>query len=207
MLAGDGVRNHLRSCCMSQANSRIGFYINLPIGGAVAIILLLINIPDQIIKEKLSFFKLLTILDLIGFTLFLPASIMFFLALQYGGDQYGWGSSTVIGLFVGAGLTLIIFLLWEWRTGDEAMIPFSMLAKRTVWTSCVTRAFYMGDIVIVSYYLPIYFQTVKGVSPIRSGYYILPVVLIQMVFAGVSSGAGKSDFSLGPPSWLILSKV
>lgn len=70
------------------------------------------------------------------------------------------------------------------------MLPFSMARKRIVWSSCVMRFFYMGDIVVVSYYLPIFFQTVKGVSPVRSGYYTLPVILVQMGLAVVSSGAG-----------------
>lgn len=116
---------------------------------------------------------------------------MLFLALQFGGSQFAWNSATIIGLFVGAGITFLIFLWWEWRTGDEAMLPFSVIRKKVLWSSCVTRFFYMGDIMVVSYYLPIYFQTVKQVSPLRSGYYTLPVILIQMVFAVGTSGAGK----------------
>ena len=131
---------------------------------------------------------------------------MFFLALQYGGNQYGWDNATIIGLFIGAGLTFTIFLLWEWRTEDEAMVPFSMLAKRTVWTSCVTRAFYMGSIIVFSYYLPLYFQTVKEASPIRSGYYILPAILVSMIFAGVSSGAGKPEPFPPPKTFLLFTE-
>jgi len=168
-----------------------GFWINLPFGGVVAIILVLIHIPDQIIKDKLPLRKLLPKLDLLGFGIFLPSAIMFLLALQFGGNQFSWSSPTVIGLFVGGGVTFIIFLGWEWRIGDEAMIPFSILRKKIMWASCVVRFFYMGDIMVVSYYLPIYFQTVKEVSPVRSGYYCLPVILVQMIFAVGVSGAGK----------------
>jgi len=71
------------------------------------------------------------------------------------------------------------------------MLPFSMIAKKTVWSSCATRLFYMGDIFVVPYWLPIFFQTVKGVSPVRSGYYTSAVILIQAVFAVISSVAGK----------------
>ncbi len=163
-------------------------------------VLLSIHIPDQIIKERLPFLSLLSTLDLIGFGLFLPASIMFFLALQFGGNEFDWNSPTVIGLFIGAGLTLVIFLLWEWRTGDEAMLPFSMISKRIIWSSCVTRLFYMGDTIVVSYYLPIFFQAVKEVSPVRSGYYTLPVILVQMILAVVSSVAGKGQFNFGVSS-------
>ncbi|KAN0116823.1 efflux pump [Hyaloscypha variabilis] len=171
------------------------FWINLPFGGVVAIILVLIHIPDQIIKDKLPLRKLLPKLDLLGFGIFLPSAIMFLLALQFGGNQFSWSSPTVIGLFVGGGVTFIIFLGWEWRIGDEAMIPFSILRKKIMWASCVVRFFYMGDIMVVSYYLPIYFQTVKEVSPVRSGYYCLPVILVQMIFAvGVSGAVSKVGY-------------
>jgi hypothetical protein len=185
---------------VSAANPT-GFWINLLIGGAVAIILLLIHIPEQITKEKLPIRKLLVTLDLLGFGIFLPASIMFFLALTLGGNQFAWNSATVIGLFVGAGVTFIIFLFWEWRTGDEAMLPFSILRKKILWSSCVTRFFYMGDIMVVTIYLPIYFQSVKLVSPVRSGYYTLPVILIQMIFAVGVSGAGKRNIT---SSWIVI---
>jgi hypothetical protein len=65
-----------------------GFWINLPFGGVVAIILVLIHIPDQIIKDKLPLRKLLPKLDLLGFGIFLPSAIMFLLALQFGGNQF-----------------------------------------------------------------------------------------------------------------------
>jgi hypothetical protein len=72
-------------------------------------------------------------LDLLGFSMFAPAAIMFFLALQYGGNQYTWNSATVICLFCGAGITFIVFLYWEYYKGNAAMIPFSILQKRIVW--------------------------------------------------------------------------
>jgi hypothetical protein len=74
------------------------------------------------------------------------------------------------------------------------------MAKRIVWSSCITRFFYMGDIMVVSDYLPIYFRTVKENSPVRSGYYILPLILISMVFAVGVSSAGKKKFAHPPPS-------
>lgn len=153
----------------------------------MGIVLLFIHIPDQIKKVDVPLREFITTLDLIGFTFFLPFAIMFFLALDYAGGQYPWDSPTIIGLFVGAGIMLVIFFCWEWRVGDAAMLPLSMMKKRIVCSSCIMRFFYMGDIVVLSYYLPIFFQTVKGLSPVRSGYYGLPVVLFQMSLAVVSS--------------------
>lgn len=56
-------------------------------------------------------------LDLPGFALFAPAAIRFLLALHLGSEgghgSEGWASSQVIGLFRGAGVTAILFVLGE----------------------------------------------------------------------------------------------
>lgn len=166
-----------------------GFYINLPIGALVAILLVFINIPDTIKPRELSVLQTITTkLDLIGFVLFAPAAIQFFLALDYGGNQYAWNSATVIGLFCGAGGTFIVFLVWEYFKGDEAMIPFSMVRIKAVWSACLVQLFFFGMLQLASYYLPIYFQAVKGATPMLSGVYLLPSI-ISMLLGAVGSGA------------------
>ncbi|KAF3054874.1 putative HC-toxin efflux carrier TOXA [Daldinia childiae] len=165
------------------------FYINLPVGGLVAIMLVFVDIPEQMSKPKASTVvrTLHSKLDLIGFVLFAPAAIELLLALQYGGFQFAWNSSQIIGLFCGAGITFVVFLAWEYYKGDEAMIPFSMTRKRTVWTSSLSYGLLMSQLFCLSYYLPVYFQGVKGATPLLSGVYLLPSILGQL-FTSVLSG-------------------
>ncbi|EXJ80524.1 hypothetical protein A1O1_08670 [Capronia coronata CBS 617.96] len=166
------------------------FYINLPIGGVIAALFTRIYVPERIVKPKLrtAFGTVVESLDLLGFAIFAPASIQFFLALQYGGNQYSWNSPTVIGLFCGAGVTFILFLVWDYRRGDAAMVPFSILRQRVVWSSCAVIFFQMGVLICGSYYLPIYFQAVKKASPLMSGVYMLPNICCQILMAFVSGG-------------------
>jgi hypothetical protein len=133
---------------------------------------------------------------MLGFLIFAPTAIMFFLALQYGGSQYAWNSATVIGLLVGAGVTFLVFLGWEYYRGDNAMIPLSMLRKRIIWSSCLTMFFITGVLTCGAYYLPIYFQAVQGASPIMSGVYYLPNILLQITMAMLSGIMGKYPFSI-----------
>ncbi|KGO73408.1 Major facilitator superfamily domain, general substrate transporter [Penicillium italicum] len=154
------------------------FYINLPIGGALAILLFLFKVPEP--TDKLPARQVLGTaiksLDLPGFMLISPAAVMFLLALQYGGTVHPWNSSVVIGLFVGAAVTFIIFLIWEYRQGDGAMVPFAMIKKRIVWSAAGNLFFLLGAILVAEYYLAIFFQTVLHNSPIMSaeilGYYL-----------------------------------
>ena len=175
------------------------FYINLPCGAVVAAMLFAIKIPAQMPKPKASAVvkELHKKLDLVGFALFAPAAIMFLLALQYGGNQYAWNSSVVIGLFVGAGATFIVFCAWDYYKKDAAMIPVSMISKRIVWSSCLVYGFLMSQMFTASYYLPIFFQGVLGASPTLSGVYLLPSILSQLFFAiGIGKLVGKVGYYL-----------
>ncbi|KAK3389374.1 putative MFS multidrug transporter [Podospora didyma] len=173
------------------ASWRWCFYINLPLAVCVVPVFLLMHIPEQVAKPKWT-----TVLkrpfqefDLVGFALFAPAAIMFFLALQYGGNQFAWGSATVIGLFVGAGATFGVWIGWDVYRGEDAMVPISVLRNRRVWASCSMWLFLCGTLFIPAYYLPIYFQTVLDATPLMSGVYILPIILPQMFFSILSSKA------------------
>lgn len=77
--------------------------------------------------------------------------------------------------------------MWDYRKGDDALIPLPMLRKRIVWSSCLVYGFLMSQMFTTSYYLPIYFQGVKGVTPTLSGVYLLPMILAQL-FSAIGSG-------------------
>lgn len=187
---------YLHACSSIEKRTHcflIGFFINLPIGALVAIFLFLVHIPDLTVKPPFSLallYKVLPELDLFGFSLFAPAAVMFLLAIQFGGDDsHTWDSSIVIGLFCGAGVTAILFVLWEIRRGDRAMIPGSIVKQRIVWASTGHAASLMAGVFVVSYYMPIYFQAVKGVGPTMSGVYLLPSIITGLICVLISGAA------------------
>lgn len=168
--------------------SFLGFYINLPVGAVTIATILLVAIPDRRKQPDMKAEKFaLSKLDLPGFALFAPFAIMVLLALEYGGNQYAWNSATVIGLFVGGFVLLIIFVLWEIREGNQAMIPMPVLRKRQIWSSCVASFFLFGSMLGAGYFLPVYFQSVKGMTPVGSGVAMLPAIVSQLA-AGVVAG-------------------
>lgn len=158
------------------------FYINLPIGALVAILLFVISIPSHTPPLEQSVFKTIyTKLDLVGFVLFAPSIIMMLLALEWGGNAYAWSSATIIGLFCGAAANFAVFVAWEAYVGDKAMVPLKMFKVRTIWASCFFAFFFFSMMQVVVYYLPIYFQAVKDASPMISGVDLLPSILSQLV--------------------------
>ena len=170
------------------------FYINLPIGGVVAFLFFLIQIPNRTVEDadKWKIRSTLDKLDFLGFVLFAPAAIQVLLALQWGGIRYQWSSSTIIGLFCGSFGTFCLFLVWEYRKGDQAMIPWPMIRQRIVWTGNLVNLFAFGSQWIVSYYLPIYFQAIKGATPTLSGVYLLPTIVSQITLTTIGGILSKS---------------
>ncbi|KAL2065962.1 hypothetical protein VTL71DRAFT_3632 [Oculimacula yallundae] len=188
-VVGQAVGPLIGGAFTQYASWRWCFYINLPAGAVTALILFFIEIPDErkAFKTHKTLKGLFFSLDLIGFSLFAPACIMFLMALQWGGIRYPWISATILGLFCGAIGTAIAFAFWERRLGKDAMIPMGMLKKRIIYSSCLTALLQMGSLLVVTYYLPIWFQAVKQVGPTMSGIMILPTFLSQIPAAGISS--------------------
>jgi hypothetical protein len=113
---------------------------------------------------------------------------MLLLAVQWGGNQYPWNDSRIIGLFVGAGLFLILFVYTQIRLGEAATLPPRILKQRTVAAASGFVFFFGAAIFVLMYYLPLYLQSVKGSSPTKSGIQVLPLMLstvLTSILAGV----------------------
>ncbi|OAQ77948.1 MFS transporter [Purpureocillium lilacinum] len=172
----------------SHASWRWCFYINLPLGVVVGGFLLFNTIPEP--KPKRPALQVLGTavksLDLPGFFLICPSAVMFLLGLQYGGNNYPWDSSVVIGLLAGAAVTFCLFIAWERRQGDEAMVPFTMLKHRVIWSAAMTMFFSLSSTLVADFYIAIYFQAILNDSPLMSGVHMLPVTLGMVLFTMIS---------------------
>ncbi|KAK0260207.1 hypothetical protein LTS09_005023 [Friedmanniomyces endolithicus] len=164
------------------------FYINLPAGAVVGILLLRFRIPEPELKKPAMevLGTAVKSLDLPGFALISPAVIMLLLGLQFGGNEHPWNSSVVIGLLCGAAVTFVCFLIWERRQGDEAMVPFALLTNKVIWSAAGNMAFVLASILVADFYLSIYFQAVHDDSPLMSGVHLLPTCLGIVLFTIIS---------------------
>ncbi|KAJ8122068.1 hypothetical protein ONZ43_g1640 [Nemania bipapillata] len=160
------------------------FYINLPVGGfAAAVVLLFFHLPAAAKPPPLSLKLKLLHLDPVGIALCMGAIISFILALQYAGVVYPWNSSQVIGLLVGFVALIAALVAWSIYIDEYAMLIPRLFKKRSLWSICPYQFCFIGDLILLLYYLPIYFQSIKGATAIESGVDNLPIVIAVAIFA------------------------
>ena len=73
-----------------------------------------------------------------------------------------------------------------WRP-QTAMVPPHIVARRSVWAACCFSFCMAGAFFALTYYIPIWFQAVKGVSAVKSGIMNLPLIL-GVVFSSIITG-------------------
>jgi hypothetical protein len=131
-------------------------------------------------------------LDLPGFALFVPTIVMLLLALNWGGTVYPWKSARIIGLFCGAGVLAIVFILCEWHQQEKASIPLSLFRNRAASIAFALAFLVFGAMQVVVYMMPIWFQVILDVSPTQSGINLLPNVGGNILMLAVCGILGKS---------------
>jgi len=143
---------------------------------------------SRLTTTELTVFQRIMTIDVAGFFGFASGCIMLLLGLEWGGDKYAWNSATVIGLLCGGGAMFACLVGWFVYQGDTALIPPRLSKDRINVAIGITAFVQSGGVFTAAYWLPIWFQGVKGASPISSGTMILPSVISQLI-AGVVCGS------------------
>ena len=183
------------------------FYINLPCGAvAIAMIVMFLHIPVEMLQQDSTTIRAKAArLDWFGTACFLPSIICLILALQWGGVTYSWSNPRVVVLLVLAGVLFVAFISIQRWKGKNATVPGHILLHRSilagVWFSFCNGACMQTTL----YFLPIWFQAIKGASPIKSGIMTLPLV-IGLVISSVSAGILTKKIGYFT-QWMILSSI
>jgi EmrB/QacA subfamily drug resistance transporter len=153
------------------------FFINVPLGlVAFFVSSRVLKLPSRHGHGKI---------DVIGAALIMAAASCILLATSWGGNEYAWGSSTIMALF-GAGAALsAVFVLNELRAQDP-LVPLRLF-RNQVFSVANTIGLVGGMAMFGTIaFLPLYMQVVKGVSPTESGLRMLPLILGILTMAIVS---------------------
>jgi EmrB/QacA subfamily drug resistance transporter len=154
------------------------FYINVPLGlVALLVTARVLKLPARHAHGQR--------IDFVGAVLIMMAASCILLATSWGGNEYAWGSPTIIGL-IGAGLVLIcVFVLNELRVVDP-VVPLRLFQNRVFSVTSIIGLLAGMAMFGTIAFLPLYMQVVKGVSPTESGMRMLPMILCVLTMSIVS---------------------
>lgn len=154
------------------------FWVNLPIGGAAFLLLLvLFQTPDHSRVAHTTRQEIPYLFDVPGMAMLIGGVVCLLLVLEEGGIRRPWNSGFSTGLLVGFFLIAILFAGWECKQGEAAMLVPRIVRRRSILVLALFNLTAQGSGFARTYTLPIYFQAAQGVSPSESGIRTLPTVL------------------------------
>ena len=158
------------------------FYVNMPVGAlAVLIVVTRLHLHTPTIRHRI---------DLLGAALLSAGVASLTLLTTWGGNQYAWGSRTIILLGVGGVVLLIVFLWWETRAA-EPIVPLSLF-RSSVFSIANAIGFAVGMAMFGAIvFLPVFLQLVYGATPTSSGLRMLPL-MAGLLAAAIGSGRAIS---------------
>ncbi len=166
------------------------FYVNVPVGVVGIIVSRWVIAESRDTSHEQS-------IDLPG----LVTSGGSLLALSYAlieGNQHGWGSPEIIGLFVGAVVLLAVFIWLELRQRlpmlDLGLFKIGSFAGANIVAMLVSLGMFG-----VFFFISLYVQNVLGYSPTKAGAIFLPMTILIILIAPI---AGKLSDRVGS-RWLM----
>ena len=151
------------------------FWINLPL------CLIAFLVTDRRLK-RLPRRERPHALDYPGAVLLVASAILFQLFLTSGGVRFAWLSAPSLGL-LGATVVSIAALVWKLRTAREPLIPYTLLSNNIVLTGSASVGVAMASYIALSIYLPIYFETIRGLGAAGSGLALMPLMVCPTIGA------------------------
>ncbi|OJJ50869.1 hypothetical protein ASPZODRAFT_21381 [Penicilliopsis zonata CBS 506.65] len=160
------------------------FFVNLPVC-AIAFVLLCLYLDVH--NPKTRMLEGFQAIDWFGSLSILGLTLMLLLGLQFGGETFSWSSPQVICLIVFGFLCSLLFIYSEKRLAKYPLMPMELFNCTSNIASLLVASAHGFVFIAGEYYIPLYLQSVKGASPMRSGLLLLPLDLSEAAF-GIVAG-------------------
>ena len=165
--------------CAQYLHWTVIFWANLPIGVAGALV------TGRSLK-LLPRHERPGPLDWAGAALIIAASGATMFALNAGGKSYSWTDPVMIALYV-VGAACWAAFGFRIMTARAPLIPLVVVRNPIVRMATAANAFGWGGVMALNIYLPMYLQSVHGVSPAGSGLALM--LFMTMVNAAALGGS------------------
>jgi EmrB/QacA subfamily drug resistance transporter len=156
------------------------FYVNVPVGiVAVVIVTTRLHLHTPHRQHRI---------DYLGATLLTGGVGALILLATWGGTQYAWGSSQIIGLGV-VGIAFIAAFVWQERRAAEPILPLQLFRSR-IFSVANAMGFTIGMAMFGAIiFIPLFLQIVYGVGPTSAGLRTIPLMAGLLVTAVLSGRA------------------
>ena len=152
------------------------FFVNVPIG--VACVAAGLRTLHETRDENHGGFDLPGLLTL-------TAGLFALIIGLFRGNDWGWSSGRIVGLFAAAAVLLVAFAVVELRQASP-MFDFRLF-KVPTFTGAQITAFAMSSGMFAQFlFIPLYIENVLGYSAVATGVRFLPLSLVSFVVAPVA---------------------
>ncbi|MQA88098.1 MAG: DHA2 family efflux MFS transporter permease subunit [Streptosporangiales bacterium] len=153
------------------------FFLNVPVG-SLALLFTVLFLREEIQDRPGRF-------DLPGFVLAGAGLAILLVALDRGA-QDGWGGAHVWGSLIAAA-GLVAALIWRELAVDEPMLDLRLLRDRIFASGNMVLLCATGGMFGVFFLLPLYLQTLRGLSALEAGIVLMPQALGMVATSQVTS--------------------
>jgi MFS family permease len=122
------------------------------------------------------------------------------LATAIGGHLFAWGSSVIVGLFAGAVIALIGFVLVE-RRSPHPLVPMGLLTNRTIGAASLAGIGIGACHFSALAFVPLFVQGALGASATDAGLVLMPLLLAMV---GATLGSGQLVARTGRYRWALV---
>jgi EmrB/QacA subfamily drug resistance transporter len=152
------------------------FFVNIPIG--IACVAVGMRVLHETRDEEHGGFDVWGLITLTGGLFALVLGLL-------RGNDWGWSSGRVVGLFAAAAVLLVSFAMVELR--QESPMLDIRLFKVPTFTGAQITAFSISSGMFAQFlFLPLYLENVLGYSAVATGVRFLPLSLLAFVVAPIS---------------------
>jgi EmrB/QacA subfamily drug resistance transporter len=146
------------------------FWLNVPFGLLAALI-------THRAMKRLPRHERRHLMDFFGAALMIGAATAFLIALTSGGVRVPWMSKTIL-MLVALSLALTALLVWWLRRAPEPFLPLNVLKNPVMRAGTAATSCTLGAVLGLTVYMPLYFQTVHGLSASDAGIALIPIVVM-----------------------------
>ncbi|MHB1585135.1 MAG: MFS transporter, partial [Acidimicrobiales bacterium] len=177
--AGGATGALLGGILTAELSWRWVLFVNVPIG-AVTMLLAVWRLSESQLPEHRRALDLAGAVTVTGGLALLAYAIV-------GTDVSPWGSARTLGLLAGAAVLLGTFLLVEVRMAADPLMPLHLFRSRTLSGANAVMLLVGAAFFSMWYFLSLYLQNVLGYSALRAGIAFVPMTVMIIVGAQVSS--------------------